>query len=229
MPLAEIEDIEDDPLRGRVDYDGWLDPGAAIAGACSVTTSQRCVTDGQCPTDETCDGVPRLESRIVWPHPVVRDGQPPVPTLSAAGDVVVEGTAEAVGGIRQVELRVEDGTAVLRLPAFHDGTPANVRASLDVLAGGGSLEGLEDGGELLLDLRGVAGGDEAAAYQVAALFTAGDLGVLEARGEVTPGEDRGDASRARRPASGACGRWPRSSRGGPRSRHKRAPRSGRAS
>lgn len=83
-----------------------------------------------------------------------------------------------------VELRVEDGIAVMRLPSFHAETAANVGASLTALQAGEGLDGLSANDKLIIDLRGVAGGEESVAYQVASLFVDGELGVLTNRGEV---------------------------------------------
>jgi carboxyl-terminal processing protease len=67
--------------------------------------------------------------------------------------------------------------AVLRLVRFGAKTADAVRAALGKVA--------EEGhGRLLVDLRGVAGGDPAAAYAVAGLFTGGELGTLRRKGEV---------------------------------------------
>ena len=81
-----------------------------------------------------------------------------------------------------VELAVHQGVGVLRLPTFQTDTPASVEASLRALeAGSEALPELTDSGKLLVDLRGVAGGDAAAAYRIAGFFTAGELGALMAR------------------------------------------------
>ncbi len=66
------------------------------------------------------------------------------------------------------ELEEVRGVGVLRIPSFGDDLPQQVKALLDGY-----------GGEsLLIDLRGVAGGDDEAAYAVAGLFVDGDLGGL---------------------------------------------------
>lgn len=67
-----------------------------------------------------------------------------------------------------------EGYAYLRLTTFDDGTVDGLRGLLPEI------------GErtLMLDVRGSAGGDEEAAYDVAALFTTGKLGELRAREEV---------------------------------------------
>lgn len=71
--------------------------------------------------------------------------------------------------------------------AFHGEIPVLTVQSIDGSAPGrvrDLLEGdLADADRLLIDLRGVAGGDVAAAYQVAGLFTEGELGRLTRRGE----------------------------------------------
>lgn len=78
-----------------------------------------------------------------------------------------------------VELRVEKGLAVLHIPAFHAGTPGDVQKSLETLrAPGELLTGLEAADKLVIDLRGTAGGEEKAAYEVAGLFAEGRLGAL---------------------------------------------------
>ncbi|MYA08405.1 MAG: hypothetical protein F4060_17225 [Holophagales bacterium] len=60
------------------------------------------------------------------------------------------------------------GVGVLRIPSFDSGTAAQVEALLDGYGGD----------SLLIDLRGVAGGSAEAAYAVAGLFAAGELGSL---------------------------------------------------
>ncbi len=81
-----------------------------------------------------------------------------------------------------VELSANRGVGVLRLAAFHEGTPADVETSLRTLETGvPELAQLSDRGRLVLDLRGVAGGVEAVAYRVADLFAAGELGTLSGR------------------------------------------------
>lgn len=83
-----------------------------------------------------------------------------------------------------VELRTEKGLAVLEIPAFHAGTPQDVKKSLEtVLAPGELLPGIAAHDKLVIDLRGTAGGDEKAAYEVAGLFAAGKLGSLLRRGQ----------------------------------------------
>lgn len=73
-----------------------------------------------------------------------------------------------------VESRDEDGIAVVRIHHFEPETPSQLEALLtDSLAGRDKL---------VFDLRGVAGGDLAAAYQSARLFADGPLGSLKGRG-----------------------------------------------
>lgn len=82
-----------------------------------------------------------------------------------------------------VELRVEKGLPVLRIPAFRGQVAEDVKASLQTLQAEDSLAlpGIEDRSRLLLDLRGVVGGDPQVAFDVAKLFTEGDLGSLRGR------------------------------------------------
>ncbi|MEM1201703.1 MAG: S41 family peptidase [Acidobacteriota bacterium] len=81
-----------------------------------------------------------------------------------------------------VVLEQHRGVPVLRVPGFYDGTLASVEESLRTLTRGSEgLPGLEQSGKLLIDLRGVAGGEESVAYAVAGLFTSGDLGSLRSR------------------------------------------------
>ena len=83
-----------------------------------------------------------------------------------------------------VELAVQRGVGILRLPGFNPDTPASVKSSLDALAAGTeALPDLTETDKLLVDLRGVAGGDTAAAYRVAGFFAAGELGALTQRDE----------------------------------------------
>ena len=84
-----------------------------------------------------------------------------------------------------VELGVRQGVAVLRLPGFHPATPASVESSLRALTTGSeTLPELAAGDRLVIDLRGVAGGDPQAAYQVAGFFVNGELGALTSREKV---------------------------------------------
>ncbi len=75
--------------------------------------------------------------------------------------------------------RIEErqDVAVLRLSRLDQPAVAGVR---------GALEELSEAGQerLVLDLRGVAGGDAAAAYQVGGLFVQGRLGELKGGGDV---------------------------------------------
>jgi len=83
-----------------------------------------------------------------------------------------------------VDLSVRDGVGVLRIDGFHADTKKNVEVSLDEVRSGSALPELKDRGRLLIDLRGIAGGEETAAYEVAGLFVSGELGVLKARDDV---------------------------------------------
>jgi carboxyl-terminal processing protease len=67
------------------------------------------------------------------------------------------------------------GATLLRIPSFAPGTPDDVRKALQ-------KAGPRAAGKLLVDLRGVASGEPGVAYEVAELFTSGDLGVLSGRG-----------------------------------------------
>jgi carboxyl-terminal processing protease len=69
-----------------------------------------------------------------------------------------------------------EGATLLRIPSFSASTPADVRQALQ-------KAGPQAAGKLLVDLRGVAAGEPAVAYQVAELFSAGELGVLSSRGK----------------------------------------------
>lgn len=68
-----------------------------------------------------------------------------------------------------------DGATLLRIPSFAPGAAADVRKALE-------KAGPRTGGKLLVDLRGVASGEPGVAYEVAQLFTSGDLGILSNRG-----------------------------------------------
>ncbi len=93
-----------------------------------------------------------------------------------------------------VELEVKRGIGVLRLPGFYSGTPEGVENSLGALAGGTeSLPELTETDKLVIDLRGVAGGDAATAYRVAGLFAAGELGALTQREETVELFDGGES------------------------------------
>lgn len=65
-----------------------------------------------------------------------------------------------------------EGLPVLRVPSFGERTAWAVR---------GVLAKEKTGDRLIVDLRGIAGGDPEAAYAVARLFTQGDLGALLGR------------------------------------------------
>jgi carboxyl-terminal processing protease len=69
--------------------------------------------------------------------------------------------------------RVEQAP-VLRISVFDGETAGEVREALAALSGEGSL---------LVDLRGIGGGDAEAAYDVAELFARGELGALLQKGE----------------------------------------------
>jgi C-terminal processing protease CtpA/Prc len=74
----------------------------------------------------------------------------------------------------RASLAARDGALVLRIPGFDESTTADV-ARLVAEASGQESAGL------LIDLRGVGGGDSAAAYAVADLFADGALGALRSR------------------------------------------------
>jgi carboxyl-terminal processing protease len=69
-----------------------------------------------------------------------------------------------------------DGARVLRVGALRPANLATIRADLE----GAASEGV---GGLVVDLRGVAGGDPETAYRVAGFFTQGELGILNRRGQ----------------------------------------------
>ncbi len=75
---------------------------------------------------------------------------------------------------RAAEYASEDGVATLRMHHLDGDSASEARRALDWAA--------RQHDRLLLDLRGVAGGDMNAAYQVAALFADGQLGILRGRG-----------------------------------------------
>jgi carboxyl-terminal processing protease len=79
--------------------------------------------------------------------------------------------------------RVE-GEPLLRVPAFDAETAGQVRQA---------LAGLGGAPRLLVDLRGVGGGDPDAAYKVAELFARGELGALLQKGERIEGFDGAEA------------------------------------
>jgi len=114
--------------------------------------------------------------------------------LAGAPGTVVKLETYRQGRRREVELVLADyprpgvrleerkGVGVLRLAAFHAGTPKDVELALTTLESGTpELPGLSAKDRLLIDLRGVAGGDERVAYGVAGLFATGELGTLAAR------------------------------------------------
>jgi len=75
-----------------------------------------------------------------------------------------------------VSLEQVEGVALLRIPTFDEKTADGVR---DVLKKGAERAQ----GKMLIDLRGVSTGEPEAAYEAAKLFTTGDLGVLNQRGQ----------------------------------------------
>lgn len=83
------------------------------------------------------------------------------------------------------ELELRDGVAVVDLSAIDSSTPERVRTLL-----GRAREAGTD--RLLLDLRGVAGGEAEAAYRTAGLFVDGELGRLDRRGEPLESYTGGD-------------------------------------
>ncbi len=83
-----------------------------------------------------------------------------------------------------VGLRAEQGVGVLQIHRFDDSTFADIDLSLQTLLGAGDqLPELTERDRLLIDLRGVTGGDSAVAYRVASLFATGEIGVLKNRQE----------------------------------------------
>jgi len=72
-------------------------------------------------------------------------------------------------------LAFHDDVPVLTFPVIDEDTPGAVRAMLD--------GDLAEADRLLIDLRGVAGGDAEAAYRLAGLFAGGELGHLRHRDE----------------------------------------------
>jgi carboxyl-terminal processing protease len=112
----------------------------------------------------------RLESRLAAepgtavPLRLLREGESVEATITLAEFASSPPAVDEVKGARRLHLT--------RLDAA---TPGRVR---EILAG---LAGTD---RLLVDLRGVAGGDAEAAYAVGALFTTGALGRLESRGEL---------------------------------------------
>ncbi len=83
----------------------------------------------------------------------------------------VQATDTAPASLQEI-----DGVSLLRITQITSETEATVR---DLLT---SPEA--PAGELLVDLRGVAGGDPQAAYDVAGLFASGPLGSLQSQGRV---------------------------------------------
>lgn len=80
----------------------------------------------------------------------------------------------------------EKTATMLRIPSFGPGTVEQVRGALGARGDAGH-------GKLLIDLRGVSSGDPEVAYEVAALFASGDLGVLLRRRDAVRKFDSGDA------------------------------------
>jgi carboxyl-terminal processing protease len=112
----------------------------------------------------------RLEGRLAGapgesiPLRLLREGEAVAATLVLAEFPPPVPRLDEVGGARR-----------LLLPRLDSAAPARVR---ELLAGLGGAD------RLLVDLRGVAGGDVEAAYGVGALFATGELGRLERRGAV---------------------------------------------
>lgn len=73
-----------------------------------------------------------------------------------------------------------DGIPVLRVGSFHSGLAEDARTVLESVS---EIDDLKVRDRLLIDLRSIAGGDEASAYQMASLFTSGRLGELRARSD----------------------------------------------
>lgn len=96
---------------------------------------------------------------------LLRRGDPVIATFTLAAFEPPSPSLDAV-----------DGVPVLRVPGFLPETREQVRELLATVAEA-------DHDRLLLDLRGVAGGDPEAAYAVAELFADGPLGALTAQGE----------------------------------------------
>ncbi len=94
-----------------------------------------------------------------------------------------------------VELEVRRGIGVLRLPSIQSNTPTSVESSLRTLIDDSdSLPELTERDKLVVDLRGVAGGDPEAAYKVAGFFAKGELGALTSRENDLATFDGGDSS-----------------------------------
>lgn len=117
--------------------------------------------------------------------------------LAAAPGTTVELELLRLGEPRAVSLRLasfeppvpalepRDGAAVLRVASLAPETPARVRELLAEAAAAGH-------GRLVVDLRGVAGGDPEVAYRLAELFARGELGALKTKGRTVAtfrGED----------------------------------------
>lgn len=76
----------------------------------------------------------------------------------------------------KAKLDTVDGARVLRVGALRPANLESIRTGLE-------QAGTEGADGLVLDLRGVAGGDPETAYRVAGLFTRGELGTLNRRGQ----------------------------------------------
>ncbi len=105
------------------------------------------------------EGAEKLECEVI------RRGDPKTLTLAPAPFTPPAPRIDEVSGL-----------PMLRIARFDAGSAAAVRPLLADLAARGA-------GKLLVDLRELAGGSSAAAFEVAALFAQGELGRLEERGE----------------------------------------------
>ncbi|MFP3941077.1 MAG: S41 family peptidase [Thermoanaerobaculia bacterium] len=76
--------------------------------------------------------------------------------------------------VPEPNLEIDDGVAVLTLHGIDSATPGRV---------GSLLEQATGTDRLVLDIRGLAGGDSEAAYRLAGLFAGGELGRLDRQGE----------------------------------------------
>jgi carboxyl-terminal processing protease len=73
-------------------------------------------------------------------------------------------------------LQQVEGVPVLRIPAFLPESPTRVRELVEQVRTGG-------GDRLVVDLRGIAGGDPEMVFPIAELFAGGELGALTAKGK----------------------------------------------
>lgn len=96
---------------------------------------------------------------------LLRLGEPVSTTLTLASFTPPEPTLERV-----------EGVPVLRIPSFLPETPARVRDLLDQVRA-------DEGDRMVVDLRGIAGGDPEMVFPVAELFAGGELGALTAKGK----------------------------------------------